>query len=523
MIADMMSPDRRAFLKGVAALAATASIMRPRASWAQARPRFADHPFKLGVASGDPLPDGMVLWTRLAPDPLRGGGLPAEPVIVQWEVAEDEGMKRVARKGSTVASPDLGHSVHVEVDGLKPGRVYWYRFHAGAESSPVGRTRTAPAPGAPPERLRFAFASCQHWESGFYAGYRHMLDDDLDLICHLGDYIYEGSFRAPPVRRHDQPEAKDLETYRLRHALYKTDPDLRAAHAACPWVVTWDDHEVSNDYASDHTEYRGDPRAFLQRRAGAYQAYYEHMPLRRASLPRGPALHLYRGLGWGGLADFFVLDNRQYRSVQPCGEGRRGGGQLVEATCTENVAAAQSMLGTTQEAWLFEGLRRAGSRWTILAQQQLMAALRQRDRNGAEAYWTDAWDGYAGARQRLLAHLRDARVPNPVVIGGDIHSYWVTDLQVEAREGAPVVASEFVGTSMTSASVPYEAFARLLPDNPHVRFFESRQRGYVRCTVTADRWLTELRVLDNVADRRSAIGTLASFIVESGRPGPQRV
>src|SRR4029453_19390852 len=519
----MMSPDRRAFLKGAAAVAATAVITRPRAGWAPARPRSADHPFKRGVASGDPAPEGMVLWTRLAPDPLRGGGMPAAPVIVQWEVAEDEGMQRVARKGSTVASPDLGHSVHVEVDGLKPGRWYWYRFHAGAESSPVGRTRTAPAPGAPPERLRFAFASCQHWEFGLYGGYHHMLRDDLDLICHLGDYIYETSSRMPPVRRHDQPDAKDLEGYRLRHALYKTDPDLRAAHAACPWVVTWDDHEVSNDYADDPSENRGGPRTFPQRPAGAYQAYYEHMPLRRASLPRGPALHLYRSLGWGGLADFFVLDNRQYRSVQPCGEGRRGGGQLVEATCTDNLAPAQSMLGTTQEAWLFDGLSRARAHWTILAQQQLMAALRQRDRSGADAYWPDAWDGYAGARQRLLAHLRDQRVPNPVVIGGDIHSFWVTDLQVEAREGAPVVASEFVGTSMTSAAVPYEAFARLLPDNPHVRFFESRQRGYVRCTVTADRWPTELRVLDNVAGRQSAIGTLASFAVESGRPGAQRV
>ena len=286
--------------------------------------------------------------------------------------------------------------------------------------------------------------------------------------------------------------------------------------------MTWDDHEVSNDYANDHSQHRDDPRDFLRRRAGAYQAYYEHMPLRRSALPHGPDLRLYRDLGWGTLADFFVLDGRQYRAVQACGEGRPGGGQLV-ANCATRLDPAQTRLGAAQEQWLFDGLGRARSRWTILAQQQLMAQLRQRDRAGAEAYWTDGWDGYAGARQRLLTQLRDRRVSNPVVIGGDIHSFWVTDLKVDFTESAPVVATEFVGTSISSPGIPYERVRRLLPDNPHVRLFDSRPRGYVRCTVTPDRWLTELRALENPADPRSAIDTLASFVVESGRPGAQRV
>ena len=232
-------------------------------------------------------------------------------------------------------------------------------------------------------------------------------------------------------------------------------------------------------------------------------------------------MRLYRDLSWGRLADFFVLDGRQYRAVQPCGEGRRGGGQLV-ANCAKRQDPAQTRLGAAQERWLFDGLGRVRSRWTVLAQQQLMAQLRQRNRAGAEAYWTDGWDGYAAARQRVLAEIRDRRVPNPVVIGGDIHSFWVTDLKVDFTDAAPVVATEFVGTSISSPGIPYEAFARVLPDNPHVRFFDSRPRGYVRCTVTPERWLTELRALDNPADPRSPIGTLASFVVESGRPGAQR-
>jgi alkaline phosphatase D len=485
--------------------------------------RSTGTPFTLGVASGDPAADGFVIWTRLAPDPLtEGGGLPPEPVAVDWEVGPDEKLHRIVRRGTTIARPEWAHTVHVELRGLEPHRWYWYRFRARGAASPIGRSRTTPVPGTPFARLRFAFASCQHWEQGYFTAYRSMLDDGLDFVVHLGDYIYEGSSWADEVRRHEGPEPTTLEEYRARHALYKMDPDLQRAHATYPWVVTWDDHEVDNDYAAAESQDRDPPEAFLRRRAAAYQAYWEHMPLRPTAQPRGPALRLYQRLTWGDLVELSVLDNRQYRSDQVCGEGRRGGGNLVEG-CTARLDPAQTMLGPDQERWLLIGLARSRARWNVIAQQQLMAELRQRTPTGAEAYWTDGWDGYAAARGRILSHLATRRVANPVVIGGDIHSFWVTDLKTDFRDPAsPTVATEFVGTSVTSLGVPYESFAAVLPDNPHVRFFESRFRGYVRCEVTPDRWTTDLRVLDDVRDPRARARTLATFLVENGRPGAIR-
>jgi alkaline phosphatase D len=512
--------SRRGFLTGAGALATFALSGEARRGRAQARLRFSDHPFKLGIASGDPQPDGFVLWTRLAPDPIDGGGMTGDPVTVEWQVAVDDRMSRVVQQGAATASATLAHSVHVEVSGLEAGRPYWYRFRAGSELSPIGRTRTAPDPATVPARLRFAFASCQHYEFGYYAAYHHMQSDDLDFVVHVGDYIYETSARTPPVRQHGLPEATDLDGYRRRYALYKSDGDLQAAHAMHPWILTWDDHEVSNDYAGDHSQYRDDPAVFRRRRLAAYQAYYEHMPLRRSAQP-GAEMRIYRRLGWGGLADVFVLDGRQYRAVQACGEGLKGGGQVVEG-CAARLDPAQVRLGPAQERWLLEGLSRSAARWNILAQQQLMAEVRRRTPIGTEAHWTDSWDGYAAERQRILAHVRDRRVANPVVISGDVHSYWVTDLKVDFTETAPVVATEFVGTSISSSGPPYERFLRAVAENPHVKFFESRRRGYTRCTVTPERWLTECQALESVADRRSRIGTLAAFVVESGRPGAQR-
>jgi alkaline phosphatase D len=514
---------RRTLLAGAASLAALRALAQPATGVAAVRPRLGGHPFTLGVASGDPLPDGFVIWTRLALDPLApGGGMRPEAVRVQWEVAADEQMRRLVRQGTAVAVAEGAHTVHVELRGLEPDRWYWYRFRVGGEASRVGRARTAPLAGAPFGRLRFAFASCQHWEQGYFVAYRHMLADDLDLVVHLGDYIYEVPSWADVVRRHDGPEPMTLDDYRRRHALYKTDPDLQAAHAGCPWAVTWDDHEVDNDYAADQSQDREDPHVFLRRRAAAYQAYWEHMPLRQTALPRGADLRLYHRLTFGDLVELSVLDNRQYRSDQPCGEGRRGGGNLVEG-CATRLEAAQTMLGPEQERWLLRGLERSRARWNVIAQQQLMAELLQRTRTGAEAYWSDGWDGYAAARGRILAHIETRRPANPVVIGGDIHSFWVTDLKADFRDPrAPAVATEFVTTSITSLAVPYEVFAAALPDNPHVRFFDGRQRGYVRCTVTPERWQTDLRVVSDVRDRGATARTLASFLIEDGRPGAVR-
>jgi alkaline phosphatase D len=514
--------SRRRWLAGAAALGAVALTETIARGRMVGEPRVPGYPFTLGIASGDPLPDGFVLWTRLAPAPLDGGGMPPKPVPVDWQVATDEQMAKPVRRGSVVARPEGAHAVHVELFGLEPGRWYWYQFRAGGEVSPIGRTRTAPIPASRLERFRFAFASCQHWEQGYFTAYRHMLDDDLDLVAHLGDYIYETPSWADEVRRHDGPEPVSLDDYRNRHALYKLDPDLQKAHAAYPWTVTWDDHEVDNDYAADQSQDRDDPSGFLRRRAAAYQAYYEHMPLRHIARPRDGQMRLYHRLAFGDLVEFHVLDNRQYRSDQPCGEGRRGGGNLVEA-CAARLDPGLTMLGAEQERWLLGGLGRSRARWNVIAQQQLMAQLIQRSNAGREAYWTDGWDGYAAARSRLLHYLGERRPENPVVLGGDIHSFWVTDLRTDFGDPrAPVVATEFVGTSISSEAVPYQRFAAVLPDNPHVRFFESRRRGYVRCALTRERWQTDCRVVDDVRDPQAGVSTLASFVVEAGRPGALR-
>ena len=483
-------------------------------------PGLGAAPFTLGVASGDPLPDGVVLWTRLAPEPLHGGGMPHEPVTIEWQIATDERMRTVVQRGSAVARPELGHAIHVEVEGLQPGRWYWYRFVAGGAESPIGRTRTAPAPGTPLDRLRFAFASCQHYGQGYYAAYRHMARQDLDVVVFLGDYIYEAPAAADAVRPESKTEPVSLVQYRNKYGLYKSDADLQAAHARFPWIVTWDDHEVSNDYADDQSQYRDDRAWFLNRRAAAYRAYYEHMPLRRSSLMNlnGAGMRLYRRLRFGDLAEFNVVDDRQFRSHQPCAPLEKAGGNIVP-DCAERRDPRRTMFGLEQERWLTDGLARSTARWNVIAQQLLMAELRMR-RNGTAAFWTDGWDGYPAARERLLGFIADRRPANPVVIGGDIHSYWVTDLKPNFEDArAPVVATEFVGTSIASSGIPYERTRALLPETPHVKFFDSRKRGYVRCEVTHARWLTDLIAVDNVREPDAPASTLASFVVEAGRPG----
>ncbi|HEU4371803.1 MAG TPA: alkaline phosphatase D family protein [Methylomirabilota bacterium] len=516
-----MRLDRRAFLTGGFALGA-AHVMAPVARRAGARPRFASTPFTLGVASGYPLPTGVALWTRLAPAPLQpGGGMPREVVPVEWEVAGDERMTAVVQRGAAAAAPEWAHAVHVEVEGLQPARWYWYRFRAGGEVSPVGRTRTAPAANATVDRLRFAFASCQHYEQGYYGAYHRMLADDLDLIVHLGDYIYESSWGRDHVRGHAAPEPHTLEDYRVRHALYKTDPDLQAAHAACPWIVTWDDHEVANDYADDRSQHAHPREWFLARRAAAYQAYYEHLPLRRQMVPFGPHLRLYQQVGFGALASFHVLDNRQFRSHQPCAPPGRGGSTVVE-DCAERLDPRLTMHGEAQERWLETGLDRSRARWNVLAQQSIMAQV-DRKPGAGRRFWTDSWDGYPVARRRLLDYLGSRKPANPVVIGGDVHSFWVNDLRPDFDEAqSPVVATEIVGTSITSQFGRPEVIDAQRADNPHVRFADGTRRGYVRVEVTPQRLRADLRAMRSVTQPRAEADTLAAFVVEDGRPGAVR-
>ena len=474
--------------------------------------------FSLGVASGDPAPDGVVLWTRLAPRPLEeGGGMPPEPVEISWVVAEDERLARGVRRGDALARPGLAHSVHVEVDGLDPDRPYWYRFQSGGVQSPVGRTRTLPLPGSLPSRLRFAVASCQHYEQGLFTAFEHMLREDVDLVVHLGDYIYEGAPQPNRPRKHVGPECVTLDGYRARYGQYKSDPALQAMHAAAPWIVTPDDHEFDNNCAGAISEEKLVTASdFLRRRAAAYQAYYEHMPLRRSSLPAGPDMLLYRRVSYGRLADFFVLDTRQYRSDQPCGDGNKPPGpELMDPNAT--------IMGAAQRDWLFEGLARSSAAWNILAQQVMIARVDRMPGEGV-TYSMDQWPGYEVERRRLLKFLHERKVVNPVALAGDIHTNWANDLIADLDDlGSRTVASEFVGTSISSGGDGLTApkdLDKLLADNPFVRFHNA-ERGYLRCDVDARLWRTDYRTVPYVLKPGAPIQTRASFVVEPGRPGPK--
>jgi alkaline phosphatase D len=508
-------PTRREFLKAAAAFGVFAVV--PGCATLRGGPRFTRDPFTLGVASGYPTATGVVIWTRLAPEPLApGGGMPPEVVAVEWEIAEDDQMRRVVQSGTDYASPGWAHSVHVEVTGLAPDRWYWYRFHAGGATSPLGRTRTAAAPGSTPARLRFAVASCQHYEHGYFGAYRHMLADELDLIVHVGDYIYESSWGSEPVRSHGFGEPYTVDDYRVRHALYKTDPDLQAAHGSAPWLLTWDDHEVDNDYANARSEELDRPELFLLRRAAAYQAYYEHMPLPRRAIAMGPYARLYARVDFGQLVRFHVLDDRQYRDPQACPRPGSGGSNVV-GDCSERLDPGRTLLGHDQEAWLRAGVAGENApRWDAIAQQTRIAPLDLEVGDG-ERYWTDGWDGYPAARARLLDALSANPVRNPLLFGGDVHSFWVTDLHAGRGDlQSPIVAPEFVGTSITSQAPGQAQFDRAVAENPHVRFANGAHRGYLRVALGADRATVDLRALESVIVRDARCNTLATFVVEDG-------
>ncbi|HTO08849.1 MAG TPA: alkaline phosphatase D family protein [Myxococcota bacterium] len=518
---------RRRFVAG--ALAAPAVL---RFSSVLRAPKWSAEPFSLGVASGDPLPDGFVLWTRLAPvplstDPASPGGMPPGDVELGYEIAADEAFSQVVQRGSAKAEAAWAHAVHLEVTGLAPARPYWYRFHAGDSTSPVGRTQTAPAPGAPLARLRVGCVSCSNYEAGWFASYRHLAAEQPDLVLFLGDYIYEYLEKSrATVRTHsDGAETKTLAGYRNRYAQYRTDPDLQRVHACAPALMTWDDHEVQNDYADRWSQDFADPDAFLARRAAAYQAFYEHMPLRAVSRPQGASLRLYDRYAFGDLVEFQVLDGRQYRSREACwSKPSHGGGHVESAkSCPELVDPARSMIGMAQEKWLADGLSHSKARWNVIAQDVMMAQLRERQADGSAGSWTDDWNGYPVSRARLLQHVHDAKVKNPVVLGGDIHSFWANDLKLDFDDPkSPVVASELIGTSISSWGPPYEKFAAFAADNPHVHFFDSRQRGYLAIDLAPERLTARFQVISDVRDPKATLSTLASFSVENGRPGPQR-
>jgi alkaline phosphatase D len=512
--------DRRKFLSGAAA---AAMLLSPHvAVRAQVqRPRFTRYPFSLGVASGFPTAESIVLWTRLAPEPLApSGGMDPVAVPVTWELALDEKFSRGFRSGIAYAEPSFGHSIHVEPPGLESGREYFYRFRVGEISSPVGRSWTAPAAGQSRAKLSLAVACCQQYEQGHYTAYRHMADSSLDLVIHLGDYIYETGGSGARVRHHEDGECYSLEDYRRRHSLYRTDPALQAAHAACPWLLVTDDHEVDNDYAGAISEEGDPPAAFLMRRAAAYRAYYENLPLPRRALPMGPDMQLYTTRAVGDLATFFLLDERQYRSPHACPPpGSSASARVYVDECAELAQPARTMLGAAQEAWLEARLAASRSRWNVLAQGVVMA-WSDEGSSGRERHWTDSWSGYPAARDRFMQALQRHAVANPVVLGGDIHAFVASELRLKAGDfNSPLVASELVTTSISSKGPPQAVVDALRANTADVRYADGDVRGYLRLSLDARQLRADMVAMDTVLASTSAARVLKSYVIEDGRRG----
>ncbi|GAU69415.1 putative alkaline phosphatase [Streptomyces sp. NBRC 110611] len=532
---------RRRFLTATGAAAALAfAVGVPAtgvASVAEADPRkITENPFTLGVASGDPQPRSVVLWTRLAPRPYEpgwgsprsngvesGGGMPNARITVHWEVAHDERFTQMAGRGHVDAHPEFNHSVHIEPTGLAPDRVYYYRFRAGSWTSPVGRTRTAPAPSARPSALSLAAVSCQAYHDGYYTAYRYLAHEDLDIVFHLGDYLYEYPVDAAGGARNytDRTlparfnrETVTLEDYRLRYALYKSDPDLQAAHAAHPFLVTWDDHEVENNYASGVNEGNLPPAEFLVRRAAAYRAYWENQPLRRPQRPQGADARLYRRVHYGQLAQFDILDTRQYRSDQAYGDGWRVPGPECEDP-------RRTVTGAAQERWLIDGWRRSTARWNVLPQQVTFSERRNATGSGYQVSM-DAWDGYTASRERVLAGAESAGVENLVVLTGDVHVHYGFDIKRDFKDpGSRTAGVEFVTTSITSGEDGVDKpanWATYMAANPHLKFYNGR-RGYLTVTLDRDTARGDYRTVSAVTTPGAPITTAASFVSEAGEPG----
>jgi alkaline phosphatase D len=513
-----MSISRRATLQSLvlgAGLAGAPNILR-------AQQLFAAYPFRLGVAAGEPSADGFVIWTRLVPEPLeRHGGMPMAPVEVEWQVASDDRFTTVVAKGIAVARPELAHAVHVEVAGLLPDRVYSYRFFVGRERSTRGSARTLPLPGAGVDSLRFGVAGCQNYEDGLFTGFRHLAAEDLAFVFHYGDYIYEGRSAPMPVgydglprrfvRAHDGQMLYDIDDYRRRYAQYKLDPDLQAAHAAAAWFTTFDDHEIENNWVGEFDQKGSPPEIFRLRRAAAFQAYYEHMPLRRANLPQAGGMSMFRRAQIGTLLDLHLLDTRQHRSDQPCGDG-------FKPFCKGWDDPDAEVLGTAQEAWLNSGLKARRARWNAIAQQVMVMPLDRRVADEPTPIRNmDSWGGYNAPRERLLSSL--AGLGNAVVLTGDEHQNFAGELRRNGGAG-DAVAVEFVGTSISSGGDGADrrrGADQMLRENPFLKFSNDR-RGYLACEVTPATWTTRMRVVEHVTVADAPITTAATFTVVHGQP-----
>ncbi|MFI6675790.1 alkaline phosphatase D family protein [Kribbella sp. NPDC050470] len=512
-----MSPiSRRTLVFGGLAAAGVSAL--PVRSTVIAATAAVPYPFQLGVASGEPDANSVVLWTRLAPSPLNAdgqGGMANANVTVDWQVSTTDTFSTLVASGSVTAAYAAAHSVHVVAGGLNPDSDYFYRFRAQGHLSPVGRTRTAPAVGTNGRDLVMAFSSCAHYEEGYYTVYRRMAEENPGLILHLGDYIYEYGAVAGRTRTHaGTTEIVTLADYRRRFAQYKSDPDLQAAHAAAPWIVVPDDHEVENNYAN---MVRADSTPSLTtaqwtaRRTAAYRAYYENMPLRPAQANNGNSIPLYRRLRWGNLATFHMLDTRQYRNDQACGDGWK--------VCSDADLASRSLPGNAQETWLLDGLAQHYGTWDIIGQQVFFA--RRFNASGASM---DSWDGYRASRARIQQGWVARGTRNPVVLTGDVHRAWASDLKADYNNASSAtIGSELVTSSVTSSGDGDGSTT--IPDvgtNPWLRFYNNR-RGYVRTTISPTQLRADFRAVAKVSEHGAAASTVKSFVIEEGQPGLQAV
>ncbi|NEE01471.1 alkaline phosphatase D family protein [Phytoactinopolyspora halotolerans] len=505
--------DRRTFLQlsGVSSAAIALGIAAPEAA-ADESVNVPDGVFGLGVASGEPGARSVVLWTRLAPEPLAPdghGGMPLRPVPVRWEVATDESFRRVVRRGTVVASPELAHAVHPHVDGLQPGREYFYRFTAGRQVSPVGRTKTLPARGELAASFSFATASCQAWYHGHFGAYRHMAAEELDAVFFVGDYIYEYGItdanlwrQGATVTPEHAVEIETLEQYRLRYALFKSDPHLQAVHALAPWIVTWDDHEVQNNYGADGSRYGVSPEHFVHLRAVAYRAFYENLPLSLSTLPDGPDAALYRRFDAGSLARFNILDTRQYRDAPP-------------ADTDDQYDERRTMLGPEQEQWLYDGMIGSPATWNVCVNGVTVAAITE-DR-------TDQWDGYPAARRRLIDAMQQST--NPVVLTGDIHRHVAAELKADfADPSSSTVGVELICSSIASDGdgSPTDRYTPDWIQHPYVKLYDGR-RGYVHCRMTPEELTSEFKIVQWIrADADAPLETVARFVTRAGTPGLEK-
>lgn len=513
--------SRRHFVAGAAGL------WLPTSAWAQASgvqfasvapgSRAPGYVFTLGVASGAPRPDSVILWTRLAPNPLQGGGMEAGTVQVRCRVARDPQMRDVVIDTQVPTSDAKGHSVHFTAKGLEPGREYWYQFAFGADESPIGRTRTADPQAS---SVKLAVGYCQHYETGFFAAYRDMAEWKPDLVIHVGDYIYEGGAAAAIgprlqdvgggerrmseiVRQHNGPEIVTLWDYRNRYALYKTDPDLQAAHAAAPWIVAMDDHEIDNNWAGDIPQdpERQTPLEFQVRKIAALQAYYEHFPMEQPPVLQGlqSRLQMYGSYRLGP-AQVILLDTRQFRSDQPCGDGRK-------PACPETMDPKRTMLGAAQEAWVAAELQKSGAPFNVIATQIWYTPYRYNEAPNPAVVNLDSWDGYPAARDRLNAVLAKG-VSNPVFLTGDWHTAMASSIHADPfNVNSRKIGHELVGSSISSFCPWARDMEVARAANPQVKYLNGNKRGYLRADVTRDSFTGTFRVVTDPGLRTSAVTT----------------